>query len=201
MMVSMTLLSDAVFGNGLSIPGGEDISVLCDEQGFPYYKGNTFKGIFRDEYENYLLLKGGKPSEVKDKIDRLFGAKGDHEDKDGKLLFSDFTLRETVRELVLAQRISKEQVLEACTYLRVQTAVDAQGQAQEGSLRCCRCIKKGMSFYSKISISAFAASTGCGKEETENIKEEIKDVLRMVKWIGTGRTRGLGRVKFVAGEV
>ena len=44
--IKMQLISDVVFGNGMSIPGGEDISILCDEQGFPYYKGGTFKGIF-----------------------------------------------------------------------------------------------------------------------------------------------------------
>ena len=49
MKIRMQLISDVVFGNGESIPGGEDISILSDEHGFPYYKGGTFKGIFREE--------------------------------------------------------------------------------------------------------------------------------------------------------
>ena len=48
MKIRMELLSDAIFGNGMSIPGGEDISVLKDAQGFPYFKGSTFKGVFRE---------------------------------------------------------------------------------------------------------------------------------------------------------
>ena len=32
MKIRMELLSDAIFGNGMSIPGGEDISVLKDAQ-------------------------------------------------------------------------------------------------------------------------------------------------------------------------
>ena len=49
MKIKMELLSDAIFGNGMSVPGGEDISVLRDMYGFPYYKGSTFKGVFREE--------------------------------------------------------------------------------------------------------------------------------------------------------
>ena len=49
MKIKMELISDAIFGNGASIPGGEDIAVLSDEYGFPYYKGGTFKGVFREE--------------------------------------------------------------------------------------------------------------------------------------------------------
>ena len=49
MKIKMELLSDVIFGNGMSVPGGEDISVLCDSNGFPYYKGGTLKGIFREE--------------------------------------------------------------------------------------------------------------------------------------------------------
>lgn len=43
MKIRMELLSDAIFGNGMSIPGGEDISVLKDAQGFPYFKGIVFE--------------------------------------------------------------------------------------------------------------------------------------------------------------
>ena len=39
MKVKMKLLSDTIFGNGQSIPGAEDIAVLHDRYGFPYYKG------------------------------------------------------------------------------------------------------------------------------------------------------------------
>ena len=35
MKIQMELLSDTIFGNGRSIPGEEDISVLSDENGFP----------------------------------------------------------------------------------------------------------------------------------------------------------------------
>ena len=38
MKIKMQLISDAIFGSGISVPGGEDISVLCDKDGFPFTK-------------------------------------------------------------------------------------------------------------------------------------------------------------------
>ena len=40
--ITMTLLSDAIFGSGYSIPGEEDIAVCKDEYGYPYMKGVYF---------------------------------------------------------------------------------------------------------------------------------------------------------------
>ena len=51
-IVHMKLESDTIFGNGMNVPGGEDISVQTDSWGFPYLKGSTFKGIFREEFIN-----------------------------------------------------------------------------------------------------------------------------------------------------
>ena len=48
MKIKMELLSDAIFGNGMSVPGGEDISVLRYIYCFTYYIGSTFKGVFRE---------------------------------------------------------------------------------------------------------------------------------------------------------
>ena len=64
MKIMMRLVSDAVFGNGNSVPGGEDIAVLHDSHGFPKYKGSTFKGIFREELINLLLWKGCSEEEA-----------------------------------------------------------------------------------------------------------------------------------------
>ena len=64
MKIRMQLLSDTIFGNGASIPGEEDISVLRDERGFPYYKGGTLKGIFREELIQYLLWNDKSEEEL-----------------------------------------------------------------------------------------------------------------------------------------
>ena len=182
MKIRMELLSDAIFGNGLSVPGAEDISVLCDENGFPYYKGGTFKGIFREEMNRFLKWTGADDEHF---IDRLFGKSGDMEMEDErKLVFSDFQLSDAVKQQVLAEigDGKKEIVLDSMTHIRAFTSIEESGVVKEGSLRNCRCVNKGLYFYSEVK---------CATEDEETIKE----VLSFVKWIGSMRNRGFGKVQ------
>ena len=192
MKIRMELLSDTVFGNGVSVPGGEDISVLCDADGFPYYKGGTFKGVFREELERYFLLTAENEemteAECVSRCDELLGTPGSNRTADaGKIVFSDFTLSKEVRGRVLQETGSNhaQTVLEACTHLRTFTAIDDDGQVAEGSLRSCRCVNKGLVFYSEIICR-------------ENDQELIREVLGLIKWIGSMRNRGFGKVRVEA---
>ncbi len=185
--IRMQLISDVVFGNGESVPGGEDISVLRDKYGFPYYKGGTFKGIFREEMGNYLTWTKKDEGEIKREINRLLGSSGDDniQNKD-KLIFSDFTLSDYVKQQMISE-IGHEQsniILEALSHVRTFTAVSPDGIVKKGSLRQCRCVNKGLNFYSEIKCSP--------KDE-----RLVKDVLSMIKWIGTMRSRGFGKVKLI----
>lgn len=76
LLIEMTLQSDAVFGNGLSIPGGEDIATQMDDAGFPYLKGNTFKGMFREELINLLGWTGKDTAETDHIVCTLMGEGG-----------------------------------------------------------------------------------------------------------------------------
>lgn len=53
LLIEMTLQSDAVFGNGLSIPGGEDIATQMDDAGFPYLKLGSFLVHSKEKTERY----------------------------------------------------------------------------------------------------------------------------------------------------
>lgn len=184
MKIEMKLLSDAIFGNGVSIPGAEDISVLVDSQGFPYYKGGTFKGLFREEMANYLSFCGKTEEEVEKEIDALFGKNGDREDGDRKLQFTDFTLSDQVRKAVLDEIGTKAQpqVTEVFTHLRTFTKLDENGMVQEGSLRQARCVNRGLFFYGEVR---------CNPSDEAILKE----ALGFVKWLGTMRNRGFGQVQ------
>lgn len=183
--IKMTLLSDAIFGNGESIPGGEDISVLHDEYGFPYYKGGTLKGIFKEEMENYLAWTGA--SDPQAAAERLLGKSGDNKDGTGKLRFYDLRLPENVRNIILKERIegrplSEREILDTFTYIRAFTALDEQGIVKEHSLRYARCLKAGLIFYGEVDCR--------GKD-----RMLVKEVLTQIRWVGTMRNRGFGRVK------
>ena len=182
MRIKMELLSDAVFGSGMSVPGGEDISVLSDSNGFPYYKGGTFKGIFREELGRYLTWIDD--SDARNVVNKLLGDKGSNDTEDsGKMIFSDFVISDAVKEAVLDEiGNNKQSVLDSMTNIRVFTSITQDGISKEGSLRMARCVNKGLVFYSDIR---------CQKEDEPLVKE----VLPLIKWVGSMRNRGFGKIK------
>lgn len=188
--VRMQLMSDVIFGNGESVPGGEDISILSDENGFPYFKGGTFKGIFREELRNYLAWTVSEEKKIEAETQRLLGTGGDTniQNKD-KLIFSDFTLSDHVKKTVLSEIQPGQEYMipEALSHTRMFTAISSDGIVREGSLRQCRCVNKGLNFYSEII---------CLPED----EQLVKDVLSVIKWVGTMRNRGFGKVKLTTIE-
>ena len=199
--IKMKLLSDAVFGNGISLPGGEDISILCDPYGFPYYKGSTFKGVFREELTHFLSWTMDSEKEAERKLTQLLGKSGDTVfDSRHKVIFSDFMLSDAVREQILDEIEiedtetlntginSSELIKDALSHVRTFTKLDDENEtAQEGSLRSCRCVNKNLIFYSNMY---------CSKEDLPL----IEDVLSMIKWIGSMRNRGFGKVMISVNE-
>ena len=184
MKIQMELLSDTIFGNGVSVPGAEDISVQCDSNGFPYYKGGTFKGILREEYENYLYVCGKSESETASELKAIFGESGEDTFSAHKITVSDFVLSDKVRKAVMDEVGNADpiRISEIFTHTRTFTAIGDNGIVSDGSLRQARCIDKGLFFYGTIE---------CAKEDETTIKE----ALSFVKAIGSMRNRGFGKVK------
>ncbi len=180
MKIKIELLSNTVFGSGKSVPGGEDISILLDEAGFPYLKGSTFKGVLREELENLIDWGYWQENEAPD-VEKLFGKAGE-DSEDDRLMLTDFTVSNYVRNAVLSQKdITKEEIINCFTDTYTFTSIE-NGVAKKGSLRICRYINKGMIFYGEIS---------CGKK----YEEYVRAGLRAVKYMGSMRTRGFGCVK------
>lgn len=183
MRIRMKLISDTIFGNGMSVPGGEDISVLHDVQGFPYYRGSTFKGIFRETLIQYLDWIDYKDPESVNIVNELLGTSDENRMDSDKLGFSDFCISESVRGIVL-EEIGEDPaaVLDMFTHIRTFTSLNENGVAQKGSLRTARCVNKGTILESDII---------CGDKNSRWVKE----VLPMIKWVGTMRNRGFGKVQ------
>lgn len=180
--VKMELLSDTIFGNGMSVPGEEDISVLTDKQGFPFYKGSTFKGLLREEMSQYLEWCGLNVELIKD----LFGEGKSGEDdlatETRRLVFSDFVMSPHVRQVIYNEiGDNPEKILDCLSNIRAFTRISEEGTADVGSLRYARCINQGLVFYSTITCA-----------DTDYMI--VKEVLPFVKWIGTLRNRGFGYV-------
>lgn len=185
MRIKMELVSDTVFGNGISVPGGENLSLLCDRYGFPYYKGSTFKGVFREELIRYLEWTGHTQGDKADILEGFLGKSGSFDlALPHKLTFSDFTLSDAVKAHILDETgaDSPESVTDCLSHIRTFTRIGEDGVAAEKSLRYCRCANRGLVFYSVVSCE-------------EDDRELILDVLKLVKWIGSMRNRGFGKVK------
>lgn len=187
LLIEMTLLSDAIFGNGLSIPGGEDIATQMDDEGFPYLKGNTMKGIFREELINLLGWMGKDRTETDQIVCRMMGEGGSEQIDDAqKVRFSDFVIHPKVRNLVVSETKERSERLAMFSYTRDFTSLE-NGMAKEGSLRQCRCVKSGLHFYGICVCS-------------ENDEAMVKEVLGQIKWVGTMRNRGFGKVSLSTKE-
>ena len=187
LLIEMTLLADAVFGNGLSIPGGEDIATQMDDQGFPYLKGNTLKGMFREELINLLGWTGKDEKETDETVCTLMGEGGSEQlDETRKVRFSDLVINPELRKTVEEETDDLAEHIAMFTYPRDFTSLE-DGMAKEGSLRQCRTVKSGLHFY---------GTCFCAKEDAELVKE----VLSLIKWVGTMRNRGFGKVSIVVEE-
>lgn len=206
LFIEMTLQSDAVFGNGLSMPGGEDIATQMDDQGFPYLKGNTLKGLFREELINLLAWKKAeKEKEKREEMEQeeleqeklkqeeidcivctLMGEGGSEQiDESRKVRFSDLTLHPELRKAVEEETADVSEHIAMFTYTRDFTSLE-NGMAKEGSLRQCRCVKSGLHFYGTCVCDALDEML-------------VKEVLDLIKWVGTMRNRGFGKVSISYG--
>lgn len=168
---NMRLLSDTVFGSGYSIPGGADISVCKDDEGYPYLKGSTMKGLLRESTRN-LADWMGLDDNV---ITAMFGAEG----RDG-------TIDEHRINLTAASLVDRPVLPEQCYCERAFTQLE-NGVVKEGSLRLIECIKAGFVFRGTIECCA------CDKQL-------IEDALKGIKWMGTLRNRGFGHVDISCNE-
>ncbi len=186
LLVHMQLESDTIFGNGMSMPGGEDICIQTDLQGFPFLKGSTLKGIFREELINLLSWMKMPEEKAIDTVRNLMGESGADDTSSRKLVFSDLTMHPDVIERIEREEgITSQEIIEMLTYLRTFTELE-DGIAKGESLRTARCIKKGLNFYGTCT---------CAKDDVEIVQE----VLRLIKWAGSMRSRGFGKVR-VRGE-
>lgn len=189
LLIQMHLLSDAIFGNGMSMPGGEDICVQTDQDGFPYLKGSTIKGIFREELINYLSWQQKPEDEIRAAVRAMMGESGSDElDDPRKLNFSDLTVHPEVRRRILEEGgVTPQDIRSMFTYARTFTSLE-DGVAREGSLRTARCIKKGLHFYGECT---------CHPEDQKTVEQ----VLGLIKGVGTMRTRGFGKVQIKSEEL
>lgn len=186
--IKLKLISDTMFGSGESLPGVYDSDILSDKYGIPYMKAKTFKGHVREKMEELTLLM----KENNELVDNLLGAKDVNNDKKiGCLKFSDFTMSESIRELIANEEESKnityEEVINAFTTTNTFIKINKDGVAEPHSLRRIRMVQKDLIFYSKIY-----------SDRVLNYDEEriLVYSLAYIQHIGGYKSKGKGVVMF-----
>ncbi len=165
--VTVDLLSDAIFGSGYSIPGGEDIAVCRDGHGYPYLKGSTLKGLLRESLENWLSWTGGD----QDELNALLGESGWDGTEEGRKL-----------HLTELRLVDPPADAETCFATRTFTSLE-DGVVKQGTLHVASCIRAGLRFRGEIE---------CAEEDNALVNAALSGI----KWLGTLRNRGFGRVRF-----
>lgn len=186
--IEMKLLTETIFGSGYSIPGTVDLEIVYDEYGLPYMKGKTFKGNFRKEMSEVVKLLGEE--KYKHLLVSLLGKENGGVDSWKNLKFSDCRIAENIRG-VLAYGVKErlfdcDEVKDVLTDVRSFTSLDDDGSYKKGSLRQFRVIKKGLIFVVDIYS---------GRELSEEELGIIAITAKMLRHIGTMRTRGKGEVE------
>ena len=170
--LTMELQSDTILASGFSTPGGEDISVCQDDAGYPYLKGSTLKGLLRESLENWLIWTGGNLSDA----DELLGVSGwDGTADRRRVQLTSLTLDNPPKEA------------ESCYGLRTFTSLK-DGVVKEGTLRTASYVRAGL---------IFSGSLTCSRDDVPLLISALKGI----KWVGTMRSRGFGRVRIGAERI
>jgi len=181
--------SDWHAGSGLAAGADLDLLVIKDRDGFPFLPGKTLKGLLKDVA---LELKDNN-AVTEEFVDKLFGKnalQGEESQELGhkastpsEAFFSDATLTEHLK----SKLAGKKQTL----YRKIaSTAIEENGQAKEHSLRRIE-VTVPLVLFAKVNFPdklSFNDLEKCGK---------------MVKRLGSGRNRGLGRcsLRFIKGDL
>lgn len=178
--------SDWHLGSGLSVAGDVDSAVLRDENGLPYIPGKTLKGLLRHAADTILAFQPNyfekTPEKTSEFMHAVFGEKTDDEDKEtpGQCFFSNAHLNSTLQENLLANK-------DAIPFLFrkiASTKIDDNGIAESQTLRKTEVT---------VPLVLEAEIDGIDREEW---KGHFDTLFSMVKRMGLGRHRGLGRCQF-----
>lgn len=191
-IVQIQLLSDTLIGSAEGYGTVIDKDSVFDEVGLPIIPGKRIKGILREQAE---LLNTFQPISIqsadgsdKTAIEIIFGDAGITDKKTEYLSVSNFVLHDYeenktyLKYLTQKGEISRSEVIEYFTTLRMMTSIDQDGIAKETSLRTFRVLKKGLVFEGSLLFD----SGQC---------QDFRNILALTRRIGSMRNRGLGQIQ------
>lgn len=197
LQLRVAFLSDALFGAGHGTAGAADVvSALEPDTGLPYLRGRTLKGLLVEACADILHVAAAADSPGLDRLEAaarsLFGVPGSDADASASMRVGTARLpaplRDVVRDAVAtrtASALTRDDVVEALTVIRRQTAIDDSGAPKVGSLRSARLALRGLTLHAPIRFDA---------PPSEDALSLLAACAQAVHRGGTHRTRGMGRL-------
>jgi hypothetical protein len=193
--LTIKLLSETTFGRGDGVVGLVNNEVEHDPlTGLPFIRGRTLKGLLVEECANILYSLEISGSSVlprmQDVASWLFGEAGSTLDTQGQLqvgsAYLPNDLTHTIRMDIENQTLTPADVLTSLTTIRYQTALNVEtGVADDGSLRSVRVLLRDLEFTAKLDFIT---------EPSEHEKALLYACVKGLRYAGTGRNRGVGRI-------
>jgi len=185
MILRITLRSAATFGRGDGLAGLVDREIEHDENGIPYLRGRTLKGLLAEEAEGLVfLLNKERWRKCKE---RLFGVGGSS--LAGRGIFHvgnampPAGLRARLLKAIEMNEFKPDEIFAAFTGIRRQTALNERGAPKKDTLRSMRVLVCGAILESEITFSA--------PPSDDDLAMLSASVLAL-RHAGSGRNRGRG---------
>ncbi len=165
--------------SGLSAGAEADSVVIKDSRGLPYIPGKTLKGLLREAVEDYVSLSG-----LDLPLDATFGknAEGINADQlpsKGTVFVGNATLPDQEADSIVSGHLT-----DFLYVSRATTAIDsASGIAKDHSLRTTEAAVPCTLYAPVMHVD-------------NGIADIMQSALGLVKYMGTGRNRGMGRCRF-----
>ncbi len=190
--INISLLSDCLLGSGEGWGSVVDADIVFDSIGLPYFPARRLKGCIREsakeviEMMDYAGIKKFSRNIEQD----AFGSPG--EVKGANVIFNNLLIpdyEDVARWCSWANEeyksaISPEVIVNSFTSIRQQTAIDDKGIADDKSLRTARVLKAGLEFKGTVLI----------RQETQEIVDLLAFACANIRYVGTMRNKGYGRI-------
>ena len=180
-----TLESDATFGRGDGVPGLIDQEVVLDENGCPYLHGRTLKGLLGEVCADLLAVLQDEDGEWKNAAQGLFGQPGSTAGDQAKMHVGHAQLPQAVRNAISDGGWARQDVLQALTAVRRQTAIADNGAPDPHTLRSVRVVLRQTPFEAPLSFD---------RAPTERERALLAACVKGFRRAGTARNRGRGRL-------
>ena len=190
--IIITLKSASTFGSGSGVAGLVDREIEHDENGFPFLRGKTLKGLLAESAENIVFALESDNEKLPWHIAKnvLFGTGGAGLKERGILHIEDAKLPEALRAEILKENWKKEDVLYSLTGIRRQTSINEFGAPDHATLRSMRVLLPGVTLEAKISFNCEP-----NREPSPMELQLLNAAVLDFRHAGTGRNRGRGWLK------